>query len=73
MEGADVTIAYKPEEETDAMDAVEMINSKTKKSRKITTAPLDLRKEKNCKKLVDIHLKEHGTLDSLSVVFRVQF
>ena len=65
MEGADITIVYKPEEKADAEDTVELIKSKTKGSRKTKAFALDLRKEENCKRLIDMHLQEHDGLDIL--------
>ncbi|EJD05476.1 NAD-binding protein [Fomitiporia mediterranea MF3/22] len=66
LEGADVTLAYKPEEKEDAAAVEKYIAAKTNGKAKIAHAPLDLRSEENCKKLVDLHLKAHnGKLDSL--------
>lgn len=68
LEGADVTLAYKPEENEDAVDVEDAIIKKTNGKTKIAHAPFDLRKEENCKKLVDTHLRAHGgQLDILCV------
>ncbi|KAL5498717.1 hypothetical protein ACEPAH_2072 [Sanghuangporus vaninii] len=65
LEGADVTIAYKPEEEGDAAATEKYIIEKTKGARKVVRAPFDLKKEENCQKLVEKHLKTFGRLDTL--------
>ena len=67
LEGADVTIVYKPEEENDAAATEKYILEKTGGARKVVRAPFDLRKEENCRKLVEEHLKVFGRLDTLYV------
>lgn len=68
LEGADVTLSYKPEEKEDAVDVEDAIIKKRNGKTKIAHAPFDLRKEENCKKLVDTHLRAHGgKLDILCV------
>ncbi|KAI5117828.1 hypothetical protein M0805_003306 [Coniferiporia weirii] len=66
LEGADVTLAYKPEEEKDADDVEKAIHEKTGGKRTVARAPYDLRYETNCRKMVDVHMRAHnGRLDSL--------
>ena len=61
-EGADVSIAYLPEEEKDAQNTKKMIEES---SRKANLMQLDLTKEENCKKAIDGHLKAFGKLSVL--------
>ena len=68
LEGADVTLSYKPEEKKEAADVEKVINQRTNGKCKIVHAPFDLRSEENCQKLVDTHMKAHGKLDSLLVI-----
>ena len=68
LEGAAVTLSYKPEEKKDAADVEKVINQCTNGKCKIAHAPFDLRLEENCQKLVDTHMKAHGKLDSLLVI-----
>ena len=65
LEGADVTLSYKPEEKHDAEDTEKAIKSKTGGRARVVHAPLDLRTEENCKKLVEEHVKAFGRLDTL--------
>lgn len=68
LEGADVTLGYKPEEKEDAEATQKTISAKTDEKAKVAHAPFDLRIEENCRKLVDTHLKAHGgKLDTLFV------
>lgn len=73
LEGADVTLSYKPEEKEDAADTERAISEKTGGKTKIVHAPYDLRSEENCKKLVDDHVKVFGKLDTLCVTCRPLF
>ncbi|KAH8115911.1 NAD-binding protein [Phellopilus nigrolimitatus] len=66
LEGADVTLVYKPEESEDAAFVEKAIREKTNGKCKVAHAPFDLRSEENCKKMVHAHLKAHnGRLDTL--------
>ena len=68
LEGADVTIAYKPEEEEDAQHVADYILKKTNDKCSVFLAAHDLREEAQCEKLVAAHLKAHaGKLDVLCV------
>ena len=58
-------MAYKPEEDKDAKDVEQAIKQKTSGRTKVVHAPLDLRDEGNCRKLVEIHVQAHGGLDAL--------
>ena len=62
-----MTIVYKPEEESDAAATEKYILEKAGGARKVVRAPFDLRKEENCRKLVEDHLKVFGRLDTLYV------
>jgi NAD(P)-dependent dehydrogenase (short-subunit alcohol dehydrogenase family) len=59
-EGADVTINYLPEEEADAKDVIDIIETTGRKGRAI---PGDLRDENFCKRLVIEAINEMGGLD----------
>ena len=59
-EGADVLIAYLPEEEQDAHETVQLVE---KAGRKAVTVPGDIRDEKFCRKLVNDAAKALGGLD----------
>ncbi|KAF2150459.1 NAD(P)-binding protein [Myriangium duriaei CBS 260.36] len=61
-EGADVTIAYLPEEEEDARWTLQQIEKAGRKGHGVTA---DLKEKENCKKIVDEHLKVHGKLNVL--------
>lgn len=66
LEGADLTLTFKPEEAEDAKDLEKAISHKTSGKCKLTMLPLDLRSEENCKQLVQKHLDAHGgKLDTL--------
>ena len=68
LEGADVTIAYKPEEQEDAQHVAEYILKKTDDRCNVLLEPHDLREESQCEKLIAAHLKAHsGRLDVLYV------
>lgn len=62
MEGADSYIAYLPEEEDDAQETKKLVEQK---GRKCYTQAIDIRKQENCKKLVDDAVKAMGGLDIL--------
>lgn len=61
-EGADVTIAYLPEEEKDAQETKSLIE---KEGRKAYLISLDLSKRENCQKLIDFSLEKMGGIDIL--------
>jgi len=61
-EGADITIAYLPEEKEDAEWTIKQIE---KEGRKAHGVPGNLREREDCKKLVDEHMKVHGRLNVL--------
>lgn len=66
LEGADVTLSYKPEEKEDAAHIEKYITEKTNGKSKVAHAPFDLRTEEECQKMLDTHLKAHnGRLDTL--------
>ncbi|EIN13947.1 NAD(P)-binding protein [Punctularia strigosozonata HHB-11173 SS5] len=66
LEGAQMTIAYTPQEEKEAKEVEERIRSKTGGKTKLHLIATDLRKECNCKDLIDKHLKFFsGALDAL--------
>ncbi|KAI8980752.1 NAD-P-binding protein [Trametes punicea] len=65
LEGADLTLTVLPEEKQDAEEMVDLIKKKTNNSRKINVLEIDLRKEENCKRLVEKHLEFHGSLDAI--------
>ncbi|KIW14845.1 hypothetical protein PV08_07630 [Exophiala spinifera] len=62
MEGADSLIAYLPEEEEDAQETKRAVE---KHGRKCILLSGDLRKEENCKKVIDTALKELGQINIL--------
>jgi NAD(P)-dependent dehydrogenase (short-subunit alcohol dehydrogenase family) len=61
-EGADVLIAYLPEEEEDARDTAQLIE---KAGRKAVTVPGDIRDEEHCTSIVQQAVSELGGLDIL--------
>lgn len=61
-EGADVVLAYLPEEEEDAKETAQWIQ---KAGRSAITLPGDLREERYCQYVVDRGLQEFGKLDLL--------
>ncbi|HEV2692701.1 MAG TPA: SDR family oxidoreductase [Verrucomicrobiae bacterium] len=61
-EGADVAISYLPEEESDALEVIELIQAE---GRKAVALPGDIRTEKFCQKLVRDAVKGLGGLDIL--------
>ena len=62
MEGADSLIAYLPDEEKDAQDTKKEVE---KRGRKCCLVATDLRKQENCKKVVDTAVSEMGTVNIL--------
>ncbi|KMQ68934.1 dehydrogenase [Chryseobacterium sp. FH2] len=61
-EGADVAINYLPEEESDAIEVIELIKSA---GRKAIAIPGDLREESFCNKLISQAVQQLGGLDIL--------
>jgi NAD(P)-dependent dehydrogenase (short-subunit alcohol dehydrogenase family) len=62
MEGADVLIVYLPEEEQDAQETKKEVE---KRGRKCYLMSTDLKKQENCKKVVDTAVSEMGTINIL--------
>jgi len=62
-EGANVAIAYLPVEEKDAKETKRLIEQEFEQS--CLLLPTDIRKEKNCERLVKATVKEYGKLDIL--------
>ncbi|PSN68869.1 NAD(P)-binding protein [Corynespora cassiicola Philippines] len=62
MEGADVYIAYLPQEEEDAQETKKLVE---KKGKKCFLEATDLKDRGNCKKLVENALKQMGGIDVL--------
>lgn len=61
-EGADVLIAYLPEEEEDARTTAQLVE---KAGRKAVTVPGDIRDERHCASIVDRAVSELGGIDIL--------
>ncbi|WP_019704052.1 SDR family oxidoreductase [Paracidovorax oryzae] len=61
-EGADVLIAYLPEEEADARKTLELV---TAEGRRAVGVPGDIREEAHCNAIIDRALKELGGIDIL--------
>jgi NAD(P)-dependent dehydrogenase (short-subunit alcohol dehydrogenase family) len=61
-EGADVVLAYLPDEEDDAQETVRLVEDA---GRKAVTVPGDLTDEQHCKNLIDTAVHELGGLDVL--------
>jgi len=61
-EGADVAVAYLPEEERDAQESVRWIDAAGRKS---LALPGDIRDETHCRALIDQTIAEFGKLDIL--------
>ena len=61
-EGADVLIAYLPEEEKDAQQTVRLIQDA---GRKAVTVPGDVREEQHCRLIIDTAVRELGGIDIL--------
>ncbi|EPQ27222.1 uncharacterized protein PFL1_05145 [Pseudozyma flocculosa PF-1] len=62
-EGANVTIAYLPEEQPDADDVKKLCAEAPMGNKEINLVPLDLMKEEDCKMLIDKHLEKWGSID----------
>jgi NAD(P)-dependent dehydrogenase (short-subunit alcohol dehydrogenase family) len=61
-EGADVLIAYLPEEEEDAQETVRLVQAA---GRKAVTVPGDIREEEHCQLIIDTAVRELGGIDVL--------
>src|SRR3954469_13543831 len=61
-EGADVLVAYLPEEEEDARQTAQLVE---KAGRKAVTVPGDIREEAHCADIIDRAVRELGGLDIL--------
>jgi hypothetical protein len=61
-EGADVVIAYLPEEEKDAQDTVRWVKDA---GRRALAIPGDIRQEEHCRQIVDRAVAQFGRLDIL--------
>lgn len=61
-EGADVLIAYLPDEEQDAQETVRLIKDA---GRKAVTVPGDIREEQHCQLIIDTAVRELGGIDIL--------
>jgi NAD(P)-dependent dehydrogenase (short-subunit alcohol dehydrogenase family) len=61
-EGADVLIAYLPEEEDDARETAQLVE---KAGRKAVTVPGDIRDEKHCTTIIETAISQLGGLDIL--------
>lgn len=62
MEGADSTINYLPEEESDAQETKKLVE---KYGGKCTLCPGDIRSQATCKKIVDTAVSTMGTINIL--------
>ncbi|KAJ8293853.1 NADPH-dependent aldehyde reductase 1, chloroplastic [Rhodotorula toruloides] len=65
LEGANVAIAYLPQEQKDADDTKAYIEKRTNNQSKVLLLPLDLKSEANCIKAVDETVANFGRLDVL--------
>lgn len=63
MEGADVLIAYLPQEEQDAQDTKKKCEELGGKGTKCHTIAVDLKSRENCQKVVDEALSKMGKID----------
>ena len=61
-EGADVLIAYLPDEEDDAQETVRLVEDA---GRKAVTVPGDLTDEEHCRRVIDTAVQELGGIDVL--------
>src|SRR2546421_3665518 len=61
-EGADVLIAYLPEEEQDAQETVQLVQ---KAGREAITVPGDIRTEEHCQRIVEQAMARFGRIDIL--------
>jgi hypothetical protein len=64
LEGADLTLAYLPQEEKDVR-AVELIIRNKAPASKLNLVAVDLRTEAACVNLIEQHMKTFGVLDTL--------
>lgn len=62
MEGADSLIAYLPEEQEDAENTKKMVEEK---GQQCYLFPTDVRKQENCKKIIDEALEKMGAINIL--------
>jgi NAD(P)-dependent dehydrogenase (short-subunit alcohol dehydrogenase family) len=62
MEGAESTIVYTPEEEKDAQETLQMVE---KKGGKVHLLQADLRKQEDCKEVVETAKKNMGMINIL--------
>jgi len=62
-EGANVTIAYLPEEEKDAEAVEKLVKQAPMGTKEILRVPGNLEKEEDCKLVVQKHLEKWGTID----------
>ena len=63
-EGADVVLAYLPEEDEDGQVTAQLVRDA---GRKALTVPADLRSEEACRDLVDRAVQEHGRIDLMVI------
>lgn len=61
-EGADVLLAYLPEEEREAQETVRLV---TDAGRRAVPVPCDIREEPECRRLIDRAVEEFGRIDVL--------
>ncbi|SAM85975.1 related to short-chain alcohol dehydrogenase [Ustilago sp. UG-2017a] len=64
-EGANVTIAYLPQEEADADKVEDLVRKAPMGTKEILRLPVNLEKESDCKLIVDKHLEKWGSIDIL--------
>ena len=58
-EGADITIVYLPEEQTDAEDTKKLVEQEHRSCQLVAG---DLMDNNTCKRAVDDHIKQYGTI-----------
>lgn len=68
-EGADVVLAYMPEEEADAREVVKLVEEA---GRKAVAMPGDLKDEQYCERLIEAAVKELGGIDILANIAGMQ-
>ncbi|MDF9845305.1 MULTISPECIES: SDR family oxidoreductase [unclassified Paenibacillus] len=68
-EGADVVLAYMPEEEADAREVVKLVEEA---GRKAVAMPGDLKDEQYCEQLIEAAVKELGGIDILANIAGMQ-
>ncbi|KZV99054.1 NAD(P)-binding protein [Exidia glandulosa HHB12029] len=64
-EGADISIAYLPEEQKDAEWVKNAVSKAPHGSKKCLLIPCDLQNEESAKKVIDAHVKEYGRINVL--------